>query len=591
MTRPIVIACFLTLATMISCIDAFVESEKIDITNPNPPEKKGEFVSFNATLESPYTRAALDMSSTLKVSWEKGDRVRITDGQKTAVYQATSGGSSETVLEWFSGDTLSIKTGTMYKAFYPVDAGGHGVASDIKYHSKEKLKGVPMVAEGMKVLEFRNVAGVFSCEYVPVKNVVATSVYFSAKEYTAGDSHITMDCTSQSLSGLRLSNTSVNVFNVPVLPGVYNEFTVTFYNGNDKVDQVVFEYPLEAQRSKLTVVDLNNPYGKTGNLSRGETANCYMIWQAGDYKFTPAKGNSKEELDGIVRVGVLWEMNNMSIAPETSIFKSLELSEGMVYFSTQDDYVPGNAIIAAYDEEDNILWSWHIWAMKTAVANLEYDSEGKYIMMDRSLGALDASRADSAPSNDYASSLLYQWGRKDPFPGQVTQKENNKRPLIVVKGDGKKLDDGPVSVEVSIANPTSYYKSEGNWTDESTAWDTEKTIYDPCPPGYRVPDVEVFSGDIFQKVTDGKSKDGAYLFTYEGTRYWFPLSAYFTCTTGTRDSESYSSLFVTWSISSDGDNSVAPVISYDSGKKKPALDKARMWPKATGASVRCQKIL
>ena len=127
MTRPIVIACFLTLATMISCIDAFVESEKIDITNPNPPEKKGEFVSFNATLESPYTRAALDMSSTLKVSWEKGDRVRITDGQKTAVYQATSGGSSETVLEWFSGDTLSIKTGTMYKAFYPFAI--HGISS------------------------------------------------------------------------------------------------------------------------------------------------------------------------------------------------------------------------------------------------------------------------------------------------------------------------------------------------------------------------------------------------------------------------------------------------------------------------------
>ena len=47
----------------------------------------------------------------------------------------------------------------------------------------------------------------------------------------------------------------------------------------------------------------------------------------------------------------------------------------------------------------------------------------------------------------------------------------------------------------AIQNPdTLYYNAGGNWNwiDNSNYWGKEKTIYDPCPAGYRVPGKEIF---------------------------------------------------------------------------------------------------
>ncbi len=75
-------------------------------------------------------------------------------------------------------------------------------------------------------------------------------------------------------------------------------------------------------------------------------------------------------------------------------------------------------MVAARDG-DRIVWSWHVWVTG-------YDPEADifewtdangitYKYMDRNLGALSAEKY----SKD-ALGLMYQWGRKDPFPEEMT---------------------------------------------------------------------------------------------------------------------------------------------------------------------------
>ncbi|WP_147625832.1 hypothetical protein [Alistipes provencensis] len=65
----------------------------------------------------------------------------------------------------------------------------------------------------------------------------------------------------------------------------------------------------------------------------------------------------------------------------------------------------GNAVVAATDAAGKILWSWHLWVTT-------YSPDTNQGWMDRHLGAM----ANSKEAGSAAFGLLYQWGRKDPFP-------------------------------------------------------------------------------------------------------------------------------------------------------------------------------
>ena len=101
--------------------------------------------------------------------------------------------------------------------------------------------------------------------------------------------------------------------------------------------------------------------------------------------------------------------------------------------------------------------------------------------MDRNLGALVAAEAVEAEPDVTSYGLFYTWGRKDPFPG----------PNTGVAG-AVAYDGALMSIAESIQNPTVYVKTGGDsvkdWTTEmdNKLWASSKTVYDPCPPGYRV---------------------------------------------------------------------------------------------------------
>ncbi|MBQ7811836.1 MAG: hypothetical protein IJ394_04685 [Bacteroidales bacterium] len=227
--------------------------------------------------------------------------------------------------------------------------------------------------------------------------------------------------------------------------------------------------------------------------STGETANCYIVSKYGTYKFDPVKGNSNESVGSVASVEVLWESFGTSVTPEVGdLIDAVEYKNGHVYFRTDPSYREGNAVIAAKNSSGTILWSWHIWLTDQPEEQVYYNNAGT--MMDRNLGATSATPGDVG-----ALGLLYQWGRKDPFLGSyhisinVTAASTLSWPSPVSSSS----DNG--TINFSIRNPTTFISqnnSNDDWyytgdsSTDNTRWQSDKTIYDPCPAGWQVPDAD-----------------------------------------------------------------------------------------------------
>ena len=227
------------------------------------------------------------------------------------------------------------------------------------------------------------------------------------------------------------------------------------------------------------------------NLSEAGTANSYIVSEAGSYKFTPTKGNSSESVGNIASAKVLWESFGTDIAPAVGdLIRNVTFTDGSITFTTPETFVEGNAVIAARDANANILWSWHIWLTEQPEGQEYYNNAGT--MMDRNLGATSATPGDVG-----ALGLLYQWGRKDPFLSSSSISENNVAKSTSGWPSGTASDSTSGTIEYTISHPTTFiiynennydwYYTQSTFPD-NTRWQSNKTIYDPCPNGWRVPD-------------------------------------------------------------------------------------------------------
>ena len=223
----------------------------------------------------------------------------------------------------------------------------------------------------------------------------------------------------------------------------------------------------------------------------GETANCYVVSNFGTYKFDPVKGNSSESVGYVASVEVLWESFGTSVTPEVGdLIETVEYRNGHVYFRTAPSYHEGNAVIAAKNSSGTILWSWHIWLTDKPEEHVYYNNAGT--MMDRNLGATSATPGDVG-----ALGLLYQWGRKDPFLGSSSISESIEAVSTIDWPSSVSSTSDRGTIDYVIQNPTTYItRNDSNYdwyytgssSTDNTRWQSEKTIYDPCPAGWRVPD-------------------------------------------------------------------------------------------------------
>ncbi|WP_462377058.1 fimbrial protein [Rikenella microfusus] len=256
------------------------------------------------------------------------------------------------------------------------------------------------------------------------------------------------------------------------------------------------------------------------------------------------------------------------------------------------------------------LWSWHVWVTDYQPdgkknyglgINSKIDVPGKgqvhtygtkfaatnpgKVIMDRNLGATKAfyseEEAKTAGNDaDQAFGMFYQWGRKDPFPrvqGSTISASGATGTTIPIYGptgstplpeDGtgyKKVDITAGSVVVgnnslayAVAHPLTFiYNGSApyDWYTTSTTsqnnalWGdgTAKSVYDPCPEGWRIAPNETWSdfgtdayAEIFRYYIDGTPKTSSstpsneyyatngrlYKPTTGAVRAWYPAPGY-----------------------------------------------------------------
>lgn len=256
------------------------------------------------------------------------------------------------------------------------------------------------------------------------------------------------------------------------------------------------------------------------DLSAEEMANCYIIQQPGIYKFKA--DNMFNQGSGLpvppkispVYAELLWQTNNGSI-------KKVEFTnENEPYVIVEVAQAVGNALIAVFNEKKEIEWSWHIWMPLEDITS--YKSSNGYEVMNMNLGALN-----NSPGNASSYGMLYQWGRKDPFPAasSLTGDTNTKgAPIFDINGNRVEIrnsdwaDNTNNTISYSIKHPTvclsnySQYNMSRDWLKYEDSNDAlwgnpngedrdelfelinkgEKTCYDPSPAGWRVPPCDVF---------------------------------------------------------------------------------------------------
>ena len=245
--------------------------------------------------------------------------------------------------------------------------------------------------------------------------------------------------------------------------------------------------------AKLTYTTID-PYAQPKEVSAagadlsadGTTANCYIVPASGAYKFKMTKGNSSEPVGNVASVRVLWESFGTAVSPKPfELISAAGMDGEYALFEVPQDYKEGNAVIAAYDAAGTILWSWHIWLTDDQMTEITYANEAG-VMMDRNLGALSAT-----PNDAKALGLFYQWGRKDPFLGSSSIYE----PMYAhsTRHLKKTLNTAETAtVAYATANPYKFILANAgsDWLSvkDNSLWMSSKTIYDPCPAGWRVPD-------------------------------------------------------------------------------------------------------
>ena len=224
------------------------------------------------------------------------------------------------------------------------------------------------------------------------------------------------------------------------------------------------------------------------------TANCYVVSETGFYSFKSVKGNSSTSVGTVSSVAVLWESFGTNTTPSVGdLIRSVSYRDGNIYFDTATTFKEGNAVIAAKDADGNILWSWHIWFTDQPQGQEYYNNAGT--MMDRNLGATSATPGDSG-----ALGLLYQWGRKDPFLGSSSISSRTVAKSTITWPSAVSSDSSNGTIAYATANPTTFIltnSNNGDWyytgssSTDNTRWttsDNAKSIYDPCPAGWRVRD-------------------------------------------------------------------------------------------------------
>lgn len=263
-------------------------------------------------------------------------------------------------------------------------------------------------------------------------------------------------------------------------------------------------------------------------------ANSYIVSPGGAPILIPVSRANDSDLGSQLGASesflasLVWTDNANKIAPNSNLSLVYVVGTGTSgYLIVKPGSAQGNAVVAVKNSSNKILWSWHIW-----VTNYTPTPQGTGKFMDRNLGAL----GNTANTVD-AKGLLYQWGRKDPFPGSTTV-NGTTEPSLYTSSGTTVITKTPVAVANNlanaIANPSTFYQGVSLQTDWYTngtnrndaLWGSSaKTVYDPCPKGWRVPQHGVWGYSNFALGQNSTTWNSTGM-TWDGYGGWYPASGY-----------------------------------------------------------------
>jgi hypothetical protein len=225
-----------------------------------------------------------------------------------------------------------------------------------------------------------------------------------------------------------------------------------------------------------------------------ERANSFVVKSGSYVAFTPCIGNSEANAE-MTAAGLVWQDNK-------SMVESVEAKDGKIVVKLADGK-EGNAVVCALNGADT-TWSWNLWVTDAIISDVTVNDS--LTVMDRNIGALAAEGF-----NEKTVGNIYQWGRKDPWPGagygNFLRKMYDINGNEINRGHVKLADDCVNNVAGAIAAPnTVFYRkwesgvtNNGNYSwvtnkynapeiaNADSLWNNNfKSIYDPCPAGYQV---------------------------------------------------------------------------------------------------------
>lgn len=280
-----------------------------------------------------------------------------------------------------------------------------------------------------------------------------------------------------------------------------------------------------------------------------------------------------------------------------------------------DDTNVGNALLALKASDGTILWSWHIWVVDDLADQTYTNFEGQPTFLDRNLGA-----TSNEYNNRYSIGLYYQYGRKDPFvirtdaftvtksgdyytaDVEITDVEvrtsDNSNMSWTIKNPNKRI----VYTKTASGNPPKGFDNwlspaeeiENNWGSPGKVTSVDecavskggyKTIYDPCPAGYRVPDYYYFTGLTAANGT-GVSGKGVKFTVADGVEAVYPLPG--TLSVKDKGAFYYNYRGFYWTTALTDKAAIGFLYSFDTFHTSSLGSRTCVRPAA--ANIRCMKI-
>ena len=243
--------------------------------------------------------------------------------------------------------------------------------------------------------------------------------------------------------------------------------------------------------------------------------------------------NIQNASDPATQASIVWT-DQSGIIEASSLGIEGSGTNAFVHFRVPQDKIKnGNAVIAVKNALGTVMWSWHLWfihddALNTVTCTNFQDH--KYKFTQETLGwkytALKVSTYSAPrkvrmkveqtvanggvkqsayititqnPGNARQGySTFYQFGRKDAFPGTNTLAEGS---FSVEQNSGCSLQNIIQHPDIFYGWNSGYYNVyfKNIWSADNTSEGYNdnpvvKTVYDPCPAGFKMPASNAFTG-------------------------------------------------------------------------------------------------